>query len=189
MRDCKRVRYRVLWQDGKYRMIRHLVVYGGGDGTWEAPYYTKPHIYWQVQEQHDGWLDGWYSLWEALDRGFVDNSYLYADTKRRRQITREKAQQGREWLAKHLRLIAANPWELRCDSIDGEGTPCPIQYEGQCSIGKWLGHGYVGLFGNNQRGLPGVCDAPATQNHFPSSRDDSGNTHLYYRNLLKEKTS
>jgi hypothetical protein len=162
-----RVRKRVLWRDGNYRMIRY---YAG-------------RMYWKVQEHRDS--GGWYLLHELTNRGFVNNAYLYANAKERRRITRENAQRGRDWLARHLRLKAAEPWELQCDSIDGEGTPCPIQRDGKCPVTKWFMDGCAGHGGG--RPVPGVCDAPGGNRTFPSGRDEHDNTHLYYRNLLKEK--
>ena len=39
-------------------MVRYLVIYGHGDGSWEAPYWSDPTMYWEVQECAERWPDG-----------------------------------------------------------------------------------------------------------------------------------
>jgi len=188
MKDWKRVRRRVLWQDGKYRMLRNLIIYGGGDGSWEAPFYTTPTLYWSVQVQEASWVEWkmWDTLWDARWlRGYSDYEYLYANSAARAAITRRNAQAGRDWLERHLRLKAADPWVIRCDSVDGEGSPCPVAKDGKCWVSDWFHHGYAGQFPG--RDCPGECDVPLRQYSLPGGRDVHGCNLEYYRKLLEEK--
>jgi hypothetical protein len=203
-REVKRVRFRVLWEAGVYRMIRYLIVYGGGDGTYEAPYYTRPEMCWEVQQQEEIEVKGfnygtrqwesqpsrleWRTLWDAkqLTGGYPRNPYLYADKDTRRKITIDMAQKGRKWLDRHLQLLEADPWVIRGDSVDGQGNPCPLLLgDGRCQVIKWFGDGYSS--GSDSPPCPGDCNAPRYQSTFPYSYDKFGNDLKYYRDILRHR--
>ncbi len=128
MKEFKKVRRRVLWRDGDFRMVRYLVIYfGHGDGSWGPDYWSDPTMYWQVQECVDHWPDGecdWITLWDVSRiPGWYRDDYLYADRAERGRITRRNAQLGREWLKKHKRLLASPPWQIKC-----EKTASPVHF-------------------------------------------------------------
>ena len=180
MREFKRVRHRVLWQDVSFRMVRYLVIYCHGDGSWEAPYWSEPIMYWEVQEcslrsPTTSSYGDWITLW-AVSRipGWYRDDYLYADRAERARITRRNAQLGRQWLDRHRRLITSPPFQIKCDSVDGEGTPCPLTFnrDGRCFVTSWFLHGYAGSPGGRQ--CPGICDMPARQTNIPLAYDKFG---------------
>ena len=102
LKEFKRVRRRVLWQEDNYRMVRYLCIYGHGDGSWEAPYWSEPTMYWEVQECIDRWPDGecdWQTIWDVSRiKGWYKDDYLYAESAKRARITRRNSQLGKEWL-------------------------------------------------------------------------------------------
>jgi len=184
MPEFNRVRPRVLWQDGNYRMIRYLVVWGYGDGTWEAPEYSRPIVYWQIEQLTDTGV--WDVIWDARAiHPFDGHDYLYGNRKQRRQITRRYAQVGRDWLTRHKQLLAAEAWVIQGGNVDGLGNPCPLLRNGNCVVCKWWGDGYVANGGS--RACPGECDAPWYQTSFPQSYDKFGNSIDYYRDIVKSK--
>jgi hypothetical protein len=201
MKEFKRVLRRVLWQEDNYRMVRYLCIYGHGDGSWEAPYWSEPTMYWEIQECTDHWpreesgalprLDGecdWQTVWDVSRiKGWYRDDYLYAESALRARITRRNSKLGKEWLQRHKRLLASPFWQIKCDSIDGEGTLCPIAFSkpGRCYITSWFIYGHSGSPGGRQ--WPGICDMPKDQTNIPLAYDKFGCSLKYYRDILLEK--
>lgn len=114
-------------------------------------------------------------------------NYIYARGAERTKLTKHAIGLGRDWLAKHKRMVARGHYQLRCRDIDGEGTACPLldsETLAHCYISSMQYAGY----GGGRPGRPiaehGACNLPTyNQSCMPGNCDAYDNTILYYRRL------
>jgi hypothetical protein len=120
---------------------------------------------------------------------FIEYQLHYRGSRRNKlAVNRKFFLYARTWLRRHRELRNTERWTVKCLSIDGRGTECPLHEDGKCRVTRWEITGCL-ISVPARRAAPGECDGPLDIEHsiLPYEYDEHGFLLGDYRDILLEK--